>query len=305
MSAPAQTRIFGIRLGLDPKILVGGLIAFAALLFWYNSRGDDSDRPTAAATPRVSGAEPAIVTPSGAKRSAVAARRRSANRSDGGTLRLRTIDATRGDIDPELRLDLLASLHNVKLPAGSRDLFEDASVPGMGPNGMPVPVRKIVPTALPAQPITSSYPLPTQLMANIPYKYYGFVKPHAAGEGNRGFFMDGDKVLVGVEGQLLADRYLVVQLSPASARMQDTQIKKEQTLPLVPEAAAGAESSGFGYGSPAGFGGQAEVNEEAPQEQEPVQPIQPGRFGPGIRPPIRGGFISPNGPNQVQPANPQ
>ncbi|HEX4170367.1 MAG TPA: hypothetical protein VHZ55_33290 [Bryobacteraceae bacterium] len=303
MSAPAQsstrqttTRIFGIPLALDPKILVGALVAMAALLFWYNSRGDDSEKTTPAASRNAEIAAVSEKPASETKKDRAAQRRRSANKNDNETLRLRNIDGTRGDIDPELRLDLLAGLQKVKLPAGSRNLFEEGPAAAGGLNG--VPVRKIVPTALQTPVIAPSYPIPSQLTVNIPYKYYGFVKPQNPGESNRGFFLEGDNILVGLEGQLLQQRYLVVQLSPGSARLQDTQLKREQTLPVVPEAVA---SEGGGYGSSAtGMGLQSETNEEMQEQEQPQQPMRmnPG-MGPGMRQPIRGGFISPN--NGVNP----
>ena len=74
------------------------------------------------------------------------------------------------------------------------------------------------------------------LAANIPYKYYGFAKSMDGGGPNRGFFLNGDDILVASEGDLLQQRYLVVQLNPASARLEDTQMKMGQTLPVVPEA---------------------------------------------------------------------
>jgi hypothetical protein len=94
------------------------------------------------------------------------------------------------------------------------------------------------PTVIP-KPLPPPNPIPAAPAApvvNIPFKYYGFVKPGSKGETNRGFFLDGDNVIVASEGELLKQRYLVVALTPNSARMEDTQLKQGQTLPLVPEA---------------------------------------------------------------------
>ena len=71
---------------------------------------------------------------------------------------------------------------------------------------------------------------------NIPLKYYGFAKPIGAGGTNRGFFLDGDNILIASEGQLLKQKYLVVELTPISARVEDTEVKKGKALPLEPEA---------------------------------------------------------------------
>jgi hypothetical protein len=60
----------------------------------------------------------------------------------------------------------------------------------------------------------------------------------------RGFFMEGDNILVAIEGQLIQQRYLVVQLTPKTAKLEDTQLKLGQTLQLVPEAAEPAPGMG-------------------------------------------------------------
>jgi hypothetical protein len=71
---------------------------------------------------------------------------------------------------------------------------------------------------------------------NIPLKYYGFMKPMEPGQANRGLFLDGDNVLVASEGQTLKQRYMVVELGPNTAKMEDTTVKQGQTLPVVPAA---------------------------------------------------------------------
>jgi hypothetical protein len=231
MSATAQTKIFGIRLGIDPKILVVGLLAIAALIFWLNSRGGDE-----VSSPRVMNTEqagPIAGTVTNAHRQAD---RRRGPHQDRGTLRLRTVDPTRGDIDPTLRLDFLDRLGKVQAPTSMRNLFEAGPTTEPGVAGGSVPNRVIPVKAPELPPVRPSYPISPQIAANIPYKYYGFAKPVNSGDGSRGFFMEGDNVFVAVEGQLLENRYLVVQLTPNNARVEDTQVKLGKTLPVVPEA---------------------------------------------------------------------
>ncbi len=230
MSAAAQTKIFGIRIGVDPKILIGGLIVMAAALFWYNSRGDEApNAPAAAAHP----AAPTAVVP--AARARAAAIRRASSGNDRATLRFRAIDATRGDVDPTLRLDLLQRLQSLQMDGNGRSLFEAGPTPQEqaklaqihGPI-IPVPPRPPVQTS---GPVAAPAPV-----VNIPLKYYGFVKPMGRGEINRGFFLDGDNIVVALEGQVISKRYLVVALTPSTARMEDVQLKQGQTLNVVPEA---------------------------------------------------------------------
>jgi hypothetical protein len=74
---------------------------------------------------------------------------------------------------------------------------------------------------------------------NIPLRYYGFVKPSFRGDGNRGYFMDGENnILMATEGDLLKSQFLVVTLSPNVARVEDIQLKRGQDLQLIPEAIA-------------------------------------------------------------------
>ncbi len=223
MSAATQTRIFGIRIGLDPKILIGVLIAVAAALFWYNSRGDDEANTPAATRPE---SAPAI-----APRPHIPARGSVATNGR-GTLRVRPIDATRGDVDPTLRLDLLARLHSVEPVTNGRSLFES------GPGPQAASLTKVTGPPIIPKPLPPGSQTATASAApafTIPLKYYGFVKPTAKGESSRGFFLDGDNVLVASEGELLKQRYLVVALTPTNVRLEDVQLKQGQTLQVVPE----------------------------------------------------------------------
>jgi hypothetical protein len=102
-------------------------------------------------------------------------------------------------------------------------------------------IPKNAPRIMPKPPLTASSMQsnqpPPQPPFNIPLKYYGFVKPSAhALDGSRGFFMDGDNILVGGEGDVLEKRFLIVALTPNSARLEDTQAKQGQELQVTPEA---------------------------------------------------------------------
>ena len=79
-------------------------------------------------------------------------------------------------------------------------------------------------------------PTNLNLAVHIPFKYYGFAKPALNGGANRGFFMEGDNILVAGEGDVLEQRYLVVALTPNTAKVEDTQLKQGQDLPVTPEA---------------------------------------------------------------------
>jgi hypothetical protein len=162
-------------------------------------------------------------------------RRIQTNTADRNTLKFVPVDGSHGDIDPTLKLGLLARVREVPPANGLRNVFEA---------GGPEKVLPPAPKNPPIIPVTDQAPQPTALLPpptppfNIPLKYYGFVKPlgERAADGNRGFFMDGDNILVGGEGDLLERKYLIVALTPNSARLEDTQAKQGQELPVTPAA---------------------------------------------------------------------
>ncbi len=228
MSAAAQTKIFGIRVGIDPKILAGGLIALAVGLFWYNLRSEGGSAPPVA---RPHGA----ATPAANLNRRTAVTRRQVRTNDRGTLRLRPVDPTSGKVDPTLRLDLLARVQAVPAVDNMRNLFEIGPTPQEAAEQMKaIKGPTIVPAPLP--PAVTTNAAAANAALDIPLKYYGFAQPAAKGEQNRGFFLEGDNVLVATEGEVLAQRYLVVELTPDRARLEDTQVKQGQTLALVAEA---------------------------------------------------------------------
>jgi hypothetical protein len=229
------TKIFGIQVGVDPKLLVGALIVLAAILFWLNSSGDGSSSGTPSAT-RTGSAAPAV-SPLGG-RSLASRRNRSVN-SDRGILRIRPVDPTHGDIDPTLRLGLLARLQSVTPPKRGRSLFEIGPGPEaqLAQQNLPsVPKGPRIPLAPPQPTQFAGGTMPQTPMLSIPLKFYGFVRPAAKGQNNQGLFLDGDNVLVASEGELIDHRYLVRELNATNARIEDTQVKQGQTLQVVPEA---------------------------------------------------------------------
>ena len=234
MSTPAQTRIFGIQLGVDPKWLVGGLIVLAAALFWFNSRSDEHPGTSGSAA-RTQANTPNPLMPLQSRTRAV---RRPANSgAERGTLRIKTVDASNGQVDPTLRLYLLARLQSIEVAPAGRSLFEAGPTPEQVAAAQHPIQGPIVPVNTP--PVNQAPPAPTgpvTPVANIPLKFYGFVNPASKTETNRGLFLDGDNILVAAEGDLLDHKYLVVELTANSARMEDVQIKQGQTLPVVPEA---------------------------------------------------------------------
>ena len=146
-------------------------------------------------------------------------------------------EVDRSNIDPTLRLDLLAKLKNVKVEGGGRSLFD------LGPAPAAVPAQKepekIAVVHLPIGPEpkpTPPPPPPPPTAPPVPLKFYGFVNQTKAGV-KRAFFLDGEDIIVASEGQLIKSRYKIVRIGVNSAVVEDTQFKtnNQQTLPLVEE----------------------------------------------------------------------
>jgi hypothetical protein len=66
-------------------------------------------------------------------------------------------------------------------------------------------------------------------------KYYGYTSPRVGG-GKTAFFLDGEEILVAKEGDTLNRRYRLVRIGVSSVVMEDTESKRQQTIPLAEEA---------------------------------------------------------------------
>jgi hypothetical protein len=144
-------------------------------------------------------------------------------RKPGESVDLSSIDAT-------LRLDLLAKLQDVKVQGGERSLFDFGSVPVAKPEPkvIPKPIYT-VPLPPPPPPVPVVPPPP-----RIALKFYGYTMPAPQG-AKRAFFLDGEEILIGAEGDVLKKRYRVVKIGVNSVVMEDLQNRSEQTLQLEPQ----------------------------------------------------------------------
>jgi hypothetical protein len=140
-------------------------------------------------------------------------------------------------VDPRIRLDLLARLQDVP-PAGSgRNLFQAGPAP---PPNLKGPEPKIqVAKRLPGPPeivppgppvVAGPPPLPP-----ITFKYYGLTTVRPNGK-RTAFFMSGEEILIRAVGDVVAGSYRLVSIGLTSAVVEDTQSKRQQTVPLAEEA---------------------------------------------------------------------
>jgi hypothetical protein len=226
------TKLFGFQIPIQPKFLVVGLVAIVVSLGLYNFMGGGDDAPANAPRPGV--VKATSYPPSPLLSPSISRRADLANKGKQGVLRLKPVDPT-SVIDPTLKLDLLDRVRAVKPLDGGRNLFETA--PELAQVKMP-PLPKVAPMVPKPQivgPLPPPGPPPVPHV-NIPLRYYGFVRPSLRGDGNRGYFMDGENILMATEGDVLESRFLVVALSPNTARIEDIQLKQGQDLQLIPEA---------------------------------------------------------------------
>lgn len=235
MSASRGTKVFGIHIKADPKFILGGLAVLLVAALWYNlhNSGPESNAPnsnTAARSSEPTAAPVPFVREKGRRP------KRGLMATGHEELRIKPVDASDGRIDPTLRTDLLARLQGVQEFEAGRSLFEAGAAPlsvaqNQFKNAPKVPVN--VQPVQPTQPVNYQPPPP---QVNIPLRYYGFVNPASKQEQARGLFLSGDNILVAKEGDELENRYLVVSLNATNARMEDTQMRQGQILPVAPEA---------------------------------------------------------------------
>jgi hypothetical protein len=234
-STAKGTKIFGMTVKADPKMILGLLAAVLVVAIWYDLHSSPADEsPTATAAPVQPGNTEVPNTQLNRGRARTV--RRTAATADRGVLRIKPVDASDGRIDPTLRMDLLNRLQSLEPLGAGRSLFESAAQAQMAANAPSIKGPRI---PVNMQPQTATMPAnvaPAAPVANIPLRYYGFVNPLNKQEGTRGLFMDGDNILVAKEGDQLEGRYLVVALNANNARMEDTRIRQGQILPVTPEA---------------------------------------------------------------------
>jgi hypothetical protein len=225
------------KVGADPKkigILVG-LVAIAGFVYLYNSNsgGGSGSAPAASRAP---------VVPTATAGSAARSTYRVAEQTSGSarefrpSLKPKNIDTA--NIDPTLRLDLIAKLKTVGAEAGTRSLFEIAAAPPeeiKAKEPAKIAIARPVIGPMPPKPVEP----PVEPKAPpIPLKFYGFVNKTKVGD-KRAFFLDGEEIVIAGEGDMIKKRYKIVRIGVNSAVVEDTEFKSnnQQTLPLEAELA--------------------------------------------------------------------
>jgi hypothetical protein len=130
------------------------------------------------------------------------------------------------NLDPTLRLDLLASVEQTQYEGSGRNIFMSEAEPV----AIPTPAGTGHTDTATTPPWT---PPPPPAAPQIPLKFFGFA--NKAGEPRRVFLSQGDgEVFVAGEGEIVNRRYKVVRISPTSVEMQDMVYSgPPQNIPLT------------------------------------------------------------------------
>jgi hypothetical protein len=139
-------------------------------------------------------------------------------------------------VDPTLHLELLQKLQEAASDSGGRNLFQYGQAPPPPQTAEQIaklnhPEPVVVPQP---QNVAPPGPPPPPPPPPISIKYYGLSTARANGK-KVAFFMDGENILLAGEGETLQKRYRVVKIGVNSVVLEDTQLKREQTIPLTGE----------------------------------------------------------------------
>ena len=237
-------------IGAEPKKLamLAGVLALLGVVWWTNQSPEPAAPPLAAQPPAVA-TKAAQVPPRPIPSPTVQVERRRVVGKSGPAQQTiadfrPTLKLPEGtdvsNIDPSLRLELLAKADSREVAGGARSLFEFSAAPVAAVAKVdPIkpttpqpakPVEEVKPLATPANPVDPPKPPPPP----IPLKYYGFAGMPQNGQ-RRAFFLDGEDIFVAGENELVRGRYRIVRIGVNSAVVEDMQNKNQQTLPLVEE----------------------------------------------------------------------
>ena len=129
------------------------------------------------------------------------------------------------NLDPTLRLDLLATIEQTQYQGNGRNIFVSQAEQ--------VKIDPVVAKANTDDPKAVGYPGPPPIPQPppIPLKFYGFASQ--AGESKKIFLSLGEDVFVAGEGEIVDRRYKVIHISPTSVEIQDMVYSgPAQTIPL-------------------------------------------------------------------------
>jgi hypothetical protein len=138
----------------------------------------------------------------------------------GAELRGEGVDA--GYAIPDVTFDTVALAAESRVQAKDieRNIFEYGRAP----------VRSLSPQRTTQAPAPTAPPPPPP-KPKPPLQFFGFAEG-AAGSSQRVFLTDGEDIFVARQGELVMERFRVIQVNPESVQIQDTRGQLEWVLPL-------------------------------------------------------------------------
>ncbi len=236
-----------MKLGLENKketAILGGLVIIAGFLIYHNVLSGPSESP---AQPRAAVVAPTanpapLASASSVPDAAAAASRRPGTGSGSEefhpVLRPKRpedrIDPMK--MDPTLHLEVLARLQNAGSEGSGRNVFQFGAPPPPPKSAAVSPMRMPEPVVTPQQrSITANVPPGPPPPPPIPLTFYAMVTWRGTGKKQISF-KQGDAYFVVGEGDIVMNRYRVARIGVNSVTVEDTQLKREQTLPLAEDA---------------------------------------------------------------------
>ena len=172
--------------------IVLGVLAVAVVAYEFSPSSSSNFSAPGAATPSSVSGLPARPMPHRASGPGTSKKSHAAN-----------------NLDPTLRLDLLASSEQIKYAGSGRNIFVSQAQDIPQPKGTGVTDNK---TAIYTPPLV-------QAPAPINLKFFGFA--NEPGEPKKIFLSQGDDVFIAGEGDIVNRRYKVMRISPNSVEIQD------------------------------------------------------------------------------------
>ena len=137
--------------------------------------------------------------------------------------------AGEGEADVKESLDLASLLKEIPEYAGrGRNLFAFGSLPAVSPPPVTLPTTPLPP------PPTGTPAVPTTGAGRVDLKFAGYVETKTpAGETKKyAVLLDGSEILTGAEGDLVANRYRIVQIGLESVTVGVQGSETTQRIPL-------------------------------------------------------------------------
>ncbi len=232
-----------MKLGVENKrnLVILTLLGLGAVYGIYSNFSDSSSTP-APKNPVTAAEQPAIGAPAGESGQPAPPRPHARNEEWHPVVvpKSKEDQVDPSKVDPTLHLDLLAKVQAAKPAGGGRNLFEFGAPKPAGPVTLAgaEPVVKgptpMGPAPLPPPP-GPPQPPPEKPLPPLNAKYYGYASPSHSGR-RRGFFMDGEDILIKAEGEILIGHYKIVKLDAGSVVVQDTDSKRTKTLQMEQDA---------------------------------------------------------------------